>query len=158
MIKLIAAISQNKQIGLANQMPWHIPEDLEYFKNITSGHTILMGRKTFESIGRPLSNRENIILTQNQDFKSEGVKVIHSMGEALSICSDLNDIFIIGGGEIYSLFLPYADELYLTMIDKKVKGDTCFPDFEDKFKCIKSIPGQTHLEDGTSFTFTIWTK
>ena len=101
MIKLIAALSKNQKIGQNNQMPWHIPEDLEYFKRVTNGHPILMGRKTFESIGRPLPNRRNIILTQNKAYKVEGVEVIHSFKEALFLCQNLNEVFIIGGGEIY---------------------------------------------------------
>lgn len=158
MIKLIAAISKNKQIGLANKMPWHIPEDLAYFRKVTTGKTILMGRKTFESIGFPLPNRENIILTKNPNFKPEGVRVIHSMEEALSLCHDLEEIFIIGGGEIYSLFLPYADELYLTLIDIIVEGDTCFPEFEETFKCIHSTPGNSTDIKQPTFSFTIWAR
>ncbi|MBE6022617.1 MAG: dihydrofolate reductase [Cellulosilyticum sp.] len=156
MIKLIAAISQNNQIGLANQMPWHIPEDLEYFKQVTSGHTILMGRKTFESIGRILPNRRNIILTRDSNFIVSGADVIHSIEKALELCKGLDEVFIIGGGEIYSQFLPYADMLYLTLIEKYIEGDTSFPHFKDSFKCIQTTPGQT--TDGTVFAFTIWNR
>lgn len=158
MIKLIAALSKNQKIGQNNQMPWHIPEDLEYFKRVTNGHPILMGRKTFESIGRPLPNRRNIILTQNKAYKVEGIEVIHSFKEALSLCENLNEVFIIGGGEIYSLFLPYADELYLTLINQCVEGDTNFPDFKDQFKCIQSTPIKTNSIDNLSFAFTVWTR
>lgn len=158
MIKLIAALSKNQKIGQNNQMPWHIPKDLEYFKRVTNGHPILMGRKTFESIGRPLPNRRNIILTQNKAYKVEGVEVIHSFKEALFLCQNLNEVFIIGGGEIYSLFLPYADELYLTLIHQSVEGDTNFPDFKDQFKCIQSTPIKTNSIDNLSFAFTVWAR
>lgn len=158
MIYLIAALSKNRQIGINHQMPWHIPEDLNYFKTITSGHTILMGRKTFETIGHPLPNRRNIVLTTNKNFIMPGVEVIHTLEEALRICQEVSNIFIIGGGQIYKAFLPYADQLYLTLIHKSVVGDTSFPEYHTSFKCISSIPGKTTMSDGTPFTFTIWSK
>ena len=121
-----------------------------------------MGRKTFESIGRPLPNRRNIVLTRNANFNSEdnakGIEVVHTLEEALALCKTLEQVFIIGGGQIYSAFLPYADELYLTLVDKEIDGDTDFPTFEANFKCIKSTPGETTTEDGHSFDFTIWTR
>ena len=158
MIKIIAAVSKNLKIGKDNQLPWHISEDLKYFRKTTNGQAVLMGRKTFESIGRPLPNRRNIVLTRNVDFNEEGVEVVHTLEEALALCKTLDQVFIIGGGQIYSAFLPYADELYLTLVDKEIDGDTDFPAFEADFKCTKSTLGETTTEDGHSFAFTIWIR
>lgn len=157
MINLIAAMSQNYQIGLNNQMPWHLPEDLTYFKETTMHHTVLMGRKTYESIGHPLPNRRNIVLTHNQDFSSEGIEVIHTFEEALALCNTLSEVFIIGGGEIYKAFIPYADRLYLTLIDQVITGDTSFPEFQHNFKCTSSVPGQACPPDLT-YHFTLWER
>lgn len=159
MLNMIVAVSKNNQIGIKNQLPWHIPEDLKYFRLTTSGHTVLMGRKTFESIGQPLPKRKNIVLTRDPHFTAEGVTVVHTLEEALEICKqETGDVFIIGGGEIYTLFLPYADHLYITLVDKMIEGDTDFPPYENDFKCISSIPGENPTEDGHTFKFTIWER
>ncbi len=158
MINIIVATSKNNQIGINNKLPWHISEDLKYFKCTTSGKTILMGRKTFESIGKPLPNRKNIVLTRDMNFKPDGVTVIHSLEEALEICKNEENIFIIGGGEIYSLFLPYADYLYITLVDKVIYGDTDFPSYDTDFELIQSTPGKTLTTDGYSFAFTLWKR
>lgn len=166
MIKIIAAVSKNLQIGKDNQLPWHISEDLKYFRKVTSGQAVLMGRRTFESIGKPLPNRRNIVLTRNTHFNVKSnaknntgsIEVVHTFEEALALCKTLDQVFIIGGGQIYTAFLPYADELYLTLVDKEIEGDTDFPVFKDKFECTKSTPCETTTEDGHSFAFTIWTR
>lgn len=158
MISLIAAVSKNLQIGLHNQMPWHIPEDLKYFKQVTTGFPVIMGRKTFQSIGHPLPNRKNIILTRDTSFFHPEVEVLHSLEEALQLCHTLPNIFIIGGGEIYKAFLPYADSLYLTLIDQIVEGDTSFPSYENDFKCIQCTPLQTQSSYDFNISFTIWTR
>ena len=166
MIYMIAAISKNNQIGLHQKMPWHIPEDLNYFKKVTSNHTVIMGRKTLESIGRLLPNRHHIILTHNLDFclssfptsGSATSEVAHSIPEVMSLIPKDSPCFVIGGGEIYKAFLPYAEKLYLTLIDKEVMGDTSFPPFDQDFKCISSIPGQALTDDGCSYAFTIWQR
>lgn len=158
MIYMIAALSQNNQIGLNNQMPWHLPEDLHYFKTVTTGHTVIMGRKTFESIGHPLPNRKNIVLTQNPNFAPDEVQVIHNIKEALKLCQELPEVFIIGGGEIYKAFMPYATKLYLTLIPKVIIGDTTFPDYQNDFRCTHTMPSKSSLEDGTTFSFTIWER
>ncbi|PHV70504.1 diacylglycerol kinase [Sporanaerobium hydrogeniformans] len=156
MIYLIVATSKNNQIGIAGQMPWHIPEDLAYFRRMTKGHTVLMGRKTFESIGRPLPHRQNIVLTHDKNFHAEGVTTLHSMKEALAFCKTQEIVFIIGGGEIYKAFLPYASRLYITLVDKDVEGDTTFCDYKDSFRCVSSVPSETPASDGSPFYFTIW--
>ena len=156
MICLIAAVSKNLQIGLHNQMPWHIPEDLEYFKKVTTGYPVIMGRKTFQSIGRPLPYRRNIVLTRDTNFSHDQVEVYHTLEDVLQLCQTFSKSFIIGGGEIYTAFLPYADYLYLTLIHKDVEGDTSFPFYENHFDCLESWSAQTGLSYNFDITFTIW--
>ena len=128
-ITLVAAIASNNVIGKENSLPWNIPEDLKRFKQMTSGHTILMGRKTFDSIGRPLPNRQNIVMTKDENFEREGIKVINDFDEALELIKESNeDIFIIGGSKIYELFEPVANSLAITRILKDFEGDAFFPD------------------------------
>lgn len=124
MISLIAAVSENNVIGNKGKIPWHLPRDFKHFKETTMGHPIVMGRKTFESIGKPLPGRQNIILTRQKDFSVEGCSVIHSTSELPQID---DEIFIIGGAEIYSQFLSQADKIYLTKVHTEVTGDTLFP-------------------------------
>ena len=128
-ITLVAAIASNNVIGKENSLPWNIPEDLKRFKQMTSGHTILMGRKTFDSIGRPLPNRQNIVMTKDENFEQEGIKVINDFDEALELIKESNeDIFVIGGSKIYELFEPVANSLAITRILKDFEGDAFFPD------------------------------
>ena len=128
-ITLVAAIASNNVIGKENSLPWNIPEDLKRFKQMTSGHTILMGRKTFDSIGRPLPNRQNIVMTKDENFEREGIKVINDFDEALELIKESNeDIFVIGGSKIYELFEPVANSLAITRILKDFEGDAFFPD------------------------------
>lgn len=138
MLSIIAAIAKNGVIGNQGKLPWHLPEDLKHFKETTLGHPIVMGRKTFESIGKPLPGRENIVLTRDQTFQGKGVTVIHSLADAIENHPD-EEIFVIGGAEIYQLALPLADKLYLTLIDQEFPGDTYFPaiDFKKEFKIIQ---------------------
>ncbi len=130
--KAIAAMSLNRVIGCGNKIPWHIPEDFKWVKENTLGHVIVMGRKTFESIGRPLPNRENIVLSQ-QTLKIPGVTIIHSFNELEGIESE-KEIWILGGAEIYRQTLPHCSDLYLSVIKREVEGDTFFPPFEDTFE------------------------
>ena len=128
-ITLVAAIASNNVIGKENSLPWNIPEDLKRFKQMTSGHTILMGRKTFDSIGRPLPNRQNIVMTRDKNFEQEGIKVINDFDEALELIKESNeDVFVIGGSKIYELFEPVANSLAITRILKDFEGDAFFPD------------------------------
>lgn len=129
MINIIVAISKNRVIGNDNKLIWSLPSDLKRFKQITTGNTLVMGRKTYESIGKPLPNRRNIIITRNSDYKVEGCEVVNSLEEALMLCN--NECFIIGGGEVYKQSLPLADKLYLTVINEEFDGDTYFPEIED---------------------------
>lgn len=127
MITLIAACSKNRVIGKDNQLIWNVPGDLKRFKELTTGHPVLMGRKTFESIGRPLPNRTNIILTKDHTFKKDGCLIYNDWREVLPLYENQN-IFVIGGGEIYKQLLPKADKIELTLIDKDFEGDAFFPE------------------------------
>jgi dihydrofolate reductase len=129
MINIIVAMSKNRVIGDSNTLIWHLPEDLKRFKQLTTGNTIIMGRKTYESIGRPLPNRRSIIITRDLNYFVEDCEVVNSLEEALLLSN--NDCFIIGGGEIYKQSINIADKLYLTLIDKEFEGDTVFPEIEN---------------------------
>jgi dihydrofolate reductase len=132
-IKIIVAISKNHVIGNNNSLIWHLPVDLKNFKKLTTGSAIIMGRKTYESIGKPLPYRRNIIITRDENYRVENCEVVNSLEEALLICYE--NCFIIGGGEIYKQSLSIADELYLTLIDEEFEGDTYFPEIgEDWFE------------------------
>jgi dihydrofolate reductase len=131
MIKAIVAMAENRVIGNAGTIPWHLPEDFKFFKATTMGHAILMGRKTYESIGKPLPGRENIVLSRTMP-ETPGVTVIHSLDE-LKEPTDGRNLFVIGGEEIYRLLLPRVQELYVTKVPRTIEGDTCFPEFESDF-------------------------
>jgi dihydrofolate reductase len=134
-ISMIAAIGKNREIGRGNLMLWHIPEDLKRFRELTMGHPVIMGRRTFESIGKVLPGRANIVLTRDDSWKREGVVVVHSMDEAISVAKEIDqeEIFIIGGAQIYDQALPFADKLYLTLIDAEGNADSFFPDYGRHF-------------------------
>lgn len=127
MISIIVAVAENGVIGGGNQMPWHISEDLRRFRAITTGHPVVMGRKTFESLGRPLPNRTNVVITRNPAFEAEGATVVGSLDEALARFPAGEEVFVIGGGEIYRQAMPLADRLYVTHIGMPFDGDTHFP-------------------------------
>jgi len=128
-ISLIVAMASNRVIGLNNQMPWHLSADLKKFKSITMGKPIVMGRKTFESIGRPLPGRTNIIISRNADYRQEGCVVTNDLDSALtSACQLADEIFVIGGSALYDALLPRANRLYLTQINAAFEGDTFFPE------------------------------
>jgi len=128
MIKtIVVAISENHVIGKDNQLLWHIPADLKHFKDITTGHTVIMGRKTYESVGKPLPRRRNIIITR-QAITIEGCEVVNSIETALSLCKDEAEVFIVGGAEIYKQAISLTDRIYLTIIHKEFEGDSFFPE------------------------------
>ena len=131
MIALVVAMAENRVIGKENKLIWHLPADLKFFKNLTTGHPIIMGRKTYESIGKPLPNRTNIIITRQADFTAEGCLVAHSLTEALMMAQQLDsDIFVIGGAEIYKQAMFLADTIYLTEVHHTFEGDTFFPEID----------------------------
>lgn len=158
MISMIVAVSKNNQIGCNNKLLWHLPEDMKYFKQKTLHHPVIMGRKTYESIGKALPNRENIVLTHDTTFSAPNIKTASSVEAALKLCDNASETFIIGGGQIYQLFLPYANRLYITTVDDIVEGDTTFPDYTSSFRCISSIEGKEINANGPSYAFTIWDR
>ncbi len=136
-VSLICSIAENRAIGKGDKLLWDIPEDLKNFKEVTSGHTVVMGDKTYNSIGRPLPNRINIVLTKDKNFKAENCIVYYSLEEALEKAREIekDEIFIIGGGQIYKQTIGLAQKLYLTVVEGKYEADTYFPDYSD-FKTI----------------------
>jgi len=141
--KAIAAMSENRVIGNSNQIPWHLPEDFKWFKKMTTGNVVIMGRKTFESIGRPLPNRETVVLSRS-GFTHPGVRTIQSLAE-IDPSAEARDVFICGGAEIYALALPACSDLYLTLVKRTVAGDAYFPRFEDEFELVEVV------SDGVDF-------
>lgn len=129
-ISLIVAMSRNRAIGLNGQMPWHLSADLKRFKRLTLGHPIVMGRKTFEAIGRPLPGRDNIVISRHQDFQAVGCQTFACLETALLALNEEPEVFIIGGATLYQALLSRADYLYLTLIDKDFAGDTFFPEID----------------------------
>lgn len=146
-LAIIAAIAKNRVIGNGGTLPWHISEDLKRFKKLTAGHAVLMGRKTFESLGRQLPNRRNVVLTSQA---IAGVETYRSLSQALSALRNEKRVFVIGGGQIYALLLDRADELYLTLVDQEVDGDTFFPPYEDLVRLRFRLVSR---EDHTGFVF-----
>ena len=137
MFKAIAAMSLNRVIGAGNKIPWHLPEDFKWFKQMTMGHVIVMGRKTFESIGRSLPNRETIVLSRG-GFTHPGVKTIRAL-EELSALNDGREIFICGGAQVYAQALPSCSDVYLTLVKRTVAGDAFFPAFETQFAVAEEL-------------------
>ena len=142
----IVAMTPERIIGRDNSLPWHFPEDLKFFKRTTSGHPVVMGRKTFESIGRPLPNRQNIVITRDSSWSAEGVETIHSKEELAEIELQSQRVFIIGGAEIYSLFLEDLNELFVSWIYKSYQGITTFPEFENFFGGFTLVEGHPEFE------------
>lgn len=130
MISLIVAASANNVIGAAGELPWHLSDDLKRFKALTMGKPIVMGRKTYESIGRALPGRQNIVITTQSDYEAAGCDVVASLGGAIAAVLDSNEIMVIGGGEIYQLFMPIAQRIYMTRVATDVEGDTFFPEID----------------------------
>jgi dihydrofolate reductase len=129
-ISLIVAMDQNRVIGLNNRTPWRLPADMKYFKKTTMGKPIIMGRKTYESIGRPLPGRKNIVVTSSRHYKAEGCTVVHSIEDALSAAGE-GEVMVIGGARLYEQLLPVADRLYVTLLEKQFEGDTYFPEIDE---------------------------
>ena len=137
MIKAIVAMAENRVIGNAGSIPWHLPEDFKFFKATTMGHAILMGRKTYESIGKPLPGRENIVLSRTMP-ETPSITIVRSV-EEIQEPTDGRDLFVIGGEEIYGLLLPRVQELYVTKVPRTIDGDTHFPEFESQFDAATKV-------------------
>ena len=169
-ISLIAAIGQNNELGKNNQLLWKLPADMQHFRDVTRGHTVIMGRKTFESIGRPLPDRENIVVTRDRSYYASGVTVVHSLDEALRFAAleqgkhfeekqEETEVFIIGGGELYAESIDRAQKLYITRVEASVSdADTFFPVIGGGWK---EAANETHSADETNpqaFTFVTYRR
>lgn len=153
---IVVAISENNAIGKDNQLLWHLPADLKHFKNITSGHTIIMGRKTYDSIGKPLPNRRNIMITRQTGLQLDGIEVVNSLDEALALCKDENKVFVIGGAEIYKQALPLAHKVELTRVHQEFDADAFFPELDNE--TWKEVWKEDHLPDEKNkFAYTFST-
>ncbi|EPN8226014.1 type 3 dihydrofolate reductase [Vibrio alginolyticus] len=157
-ISMIAAMADNRIIGKDNQMPWHLPADFAWFKRCTMGKPVVMGRKTYESIGRPLPGRLNIVISRDETLKIEGVTTVTSIEQALDVAGDVEEVMIIGGGAIYASCLPMANKLYVTHIEVAIDGDTQFPDWGDEFKETYSEMYQADEKNAYNMRFTVLEK
>ena len=164
-ISLIAALGRNNEIGKENMLLWNMPADMKHFRETTSGHVVIMGRKTYESIGQPLPNRRNIVITRNTEFTAPGIEIAHSLAEAIDIVQTDGagwdgEVFVIGGAQLYAEAIDMADTLYITRIDSEVpEADAFFPEFGPAEW--KEIARETHESDETNphaYTFITYEK
>jgi dihydrofolate reductase len=155
-ISMIVAAAENNAIGKNNEMLWRLPNDFKYFKDKTSGHTIIMGRKTYDSMGKALPNRKNIIITRDQDLKLPDATVTHSMEEALGFGNPDEEIFIIGGAEIYKHGMPFANRIYLTRVHQHYDADAFFPDLDQEtWTEVSSERHEPDEKNNVAYTFTV---
>jgi dihydrofolate reductase len=160
-ITLVVAASENNAIGLDNQLLWHLPKDMRFFKNTTWGMPILMGRKTFESMGsKPLNGRLNMIITRNKNWVNEEVTVVHTMEEAIALATKFsyNELLVIGGGEIYEMALPMAQKIWLTKVHTTIQGDTFFPTLGPDWERISVANNEADAKHAFAFDFECWTR
>jgi dihydrofolate reductase len=167
-VVLIAARSDNNVIGKEGRIPWHLPADLRRFKALTTGHIIIMGRKTFQSIGRPLPDRLTVVVTRDPNYAHSGVTVVHSPEAALAFAEQGLfsptqqggvDVFVCGGADIYRLALPFANRMYLTQVHTVVRGDVLFPDFSsDEWELTESDPHEADDKNVFDYTFEVWVR
>lgn len=156
-LTLVVAMARGRVIGTDNAMPWHLPEDLKHFKAVTLGKPIIMGRKTWDSIGRPLPGRRNIVVTRNEAWQADGAEVAHSLEEALGLVADCAEACVIGGAELYRQALPLADRLSLTEIDLEVAGDAFFPAWDDGI-WQESVREAHRRDDGLAWCYRTLTR
>ena len=158
-LTIIAAASANNVIGFDNKLIWNIPKDLKRFKELTQGHSVIMGRKTFESLPSPLPNRRNIVVTRNKDYSPEGIEVFSSIEDAIYVCKDDLQPFIIGGGEIYSQTINLVDKIELTRVYKDYQGDAFFPDIPlDKFELTNELVNYLDDDSSTKYSFLTYIR
>lgn len=156
MLALIAAVAKNGVIGIENRLPWHISLDLRYFKKTTLGHTVVMGRNTFDSMGKPLPGRRNIVITRNHNWQHSGCEVFHSVRSALASCAQDEQFFVIGGEKIFKAAFPFATHLYLTEIHQDFYGDTFFPVYDKRVW--QEISRTAEVENQVSFDFVVYKR
>ena len=161
MLSIIVAKAKNNIIGKNNELVWHLPEDLKHFKELTTGHTIIMGRKTYESLGKPLPNRKHIIFSQNPDFKvhEENVQVVHSLLEIQDLIEGKEEAFVIGGAMIYNFLMPYVKKMYVTEIKQEFDGDAFFPIIDsEEWKETSRTRGIKNEENNLDYDFVTYEK
>ncbi|SDZ60168.1 dihydrofolate reductase [Evansella caseinilytica] len=159
MISMIAAMGENHVIGLEGRMPWHLPNDLKFFKRVTSGHAVVMGRKTFVSLGKPLPGRRNIVVTRDRTFSPAGVEVIHSLEKIKDVRDTVEEVFVIGGATLYNEMLPFAEKIYLTIIHEKFAGDTLFPKLnEQEWQVVSTEKGIIDEKNQYEHTFYVYER
>lgn len=156
MINIIVAMSKNRVIGKNNSLIWHLPNDLKRFKKLTSNNTVVMGRKTYESIGKPLPNRRNIVITRNKNLKIKGCDIVNSIEEAFLLCN--NNCFVIGGSEIYKESLKYADKIYLTIINMNFEGDAFFPEIGKEWFKVSKIDNYSDSKNKYNYSYIEYEK
>ena len=158
MISMIWAMGRDNSLGLKNRMPWHLPADLAYFMKTTLGKPVIMGRKTFESLGKPLRGRENIVITRSSDFNCEGCTIVDSIEKAIEFIRE-EEAFIIGGAEIYKAFLPLADKLYVTVIDEEFEADTYFPEIDySQWKLVSTETGPRDEKNPYNYEWLVYER
>ena len=158
-LSIIVATDSNRGIGLNNRLPWHLPADLKYFKAVTSGHPIIMGRKTFDSMGKALPNRRNIVVTRQETLHYQNIEIAHSLQQALDLCKSEEESFVIGGSEIFGQALPLANTLYLTDIHHTFESDTFFPDIDKNvWKEIKRDDKQPDEKNQFPYSFLVFKR
>ncbi len=159
-ITIIAAVARNRVIGKDGDMPWHLPADLKFFKRMTAGHTVVMGRRTFESFGgRPLPKRRNLVITRNPDYAADGVEVFHSLPDAVGACTNDETVFICGGAGIYRDSLDLADRMYLTRIEAEIDGDTCFPEVDwDQWQLVEEVVHPADADNAYDLRFQTYDR
>ncbi|WP_232699411.1 dihydrofolate reductase [Brevibacillus daliensis] len=159
MLSAIFAMGHDRVIGRNNQLPWHLPADLAYFRKVTTGHTVIMGRKTFDSIGKPLPNRRNIIVTTQSNYHQDGCEIAHSPDEVLELIKGEAESFVIGGTEIYKLFFPCINRMYITKIDQQFDGDAFFPEWNtQEWQLVSGEPGHTDEKNPYPFSFQVYDR
>lgn len=144
-ISLIAAMTENRVIGRDNRLPWRLPLDMQRFRRITLGHPVIMGRKTCESIGRPLPGRKNIVVTSKRDYCAEGCMVVPDLAAAFAACEGADEAFVLGGAKLFRDTIGIADRLYLTIVHEKISGDACFPEIPGEFALVNQQDEQDAL-------------
>jgi len=158
-LSIVVAMAENGVIGIGNRLPWHLPAELKQFRALTMGHPIVMGRKTFDSIGRPLPGRQNIVITRNTGYAKEGVEVVHSIDEALRRCSADDEVFVIGGANIYRETITLANRIYLTKVNAVIEGDAFFPSINlDEWQEAKRSSRDADAENIYSFDVIVYDR
>ncbi len=160
-ISFIVAVSENNVIGKDNKLPWYLPTDMKYFKNMTWGMPVVMGRKSFDALGKSLMGRTNIVITRNKNWKADGVEVVQSIDQAITLASqtDAKEIYIIGGGEIFQAAMPSADKIYRTLVHENFEGDAFFPEIkQEEWKLVSNRDCEPDEKNAYALSFQVWER